>query len=322
MATTMNAAIQTFQLTKTYTPGNPPALTTLDLTVPRGEIFGYLGPNGAGKTTTIKVLLDLIRPTTGRAEVLGMDSRQNSVEIRKRIGFLPGELNLWAGLTAQQVIHYMGNLRGGVDWEYVKTLSDKLDFDLSKKVRSYSTGNKRKLGLILALMHKPELLILDEPTSGLDPLMQQIFITLMDEARSEGRTVFLSSHVLSEVQAICDRVAILREGKLEAVERVHDLMTVNFNWITVRTREPLVLETLAHVPGVAELTQDGTTVRFRHTGDFDPVYRALASAYIVELRSEEPNLEEVFLKFYGSQYAPMRNGKNGGSSYNHKEAVK
>ncbi|RMG82379.1 MAG: ABC transporter ATP-binding protein, partial [Chloroflexi bacterium] len=196
------------------------ALSDLNLTVEQGEIFGYLGPNGAGKTTTIRLLLDLIRPTAGRAFIFDMDANAQSVEVHKRIGFLPGELNLWKNRTARQVVNYFAQVRAGANagpiLRYADELAERLDFNMNKPVRDYSSGNKRKLGLILALMHKPDLLILDEPTSGLDPLMQQTFNQLMLEVKEEGRTVFMSSHVLSEVQAICDRVGILRHGELKA----------------------------------------------------------------------------------------------------------
>ena len=195
------AIIQTQQLGKTYTSGKKHtlALDNLSLSVQPGEIFGYLGPNGAGKTTTIRLLLDLIRPTEGSATIFGQDVKEHSVALHKRIGFLPGELNLWKNRTAAQVINYIASVRGDVQSQLqaAQVLADRLKFDMTRKVREYSSGNKRKLGLILALMHKPELLILDEPTSGLDPLMQQIFNEMMREVRAEGRTVFLSSHVLS-----------------------------------------------------------------------------------------------------------------------------
>jgi ABC-2 type transport system ATP-binding protein len=209
---TTSIAIQTDKLTKFYKRGKP-ALDQLDLKVTQGEIFGYLGPNGAGKTTTIRLLLDLIRPSAGRGTVLGLDCQKNSLGIRRRVGFLPGELHLWDGLTGFQVVHYLGKLRGNLDMKYVHQLAERLSLDLSKTVRSYSSGNRRKLGLVIALMSRAELLILDEPTNGLDPLVQQIFHQLMLVARDEGRTVFLSSHILSEVQAISDRVGILRDGR-------------------------------------------------------------------------------------------------------------
>lgn len=277
------------------------ALKDLNLSVQQGEIFGYLGPNGTGKTTTIRLLLDLIRPTTGRATILGRDAQADSVELHKHIGFLPSELVLWKNLTGQQVVDFVGRVRGGVDTTYVRQLCQRLDLDLSLKVRSYSSGNRRKLGLVIALMNKAELLILDEPTGGLDPLMQQVFNELMREVRAEGRTVFLSSHVLSEVQAICDRVGILRHGELKAVERVSDLTRAEFRWVTMELRERNGLESrLAALAGVSDVSAENNTIRLRLTGDFDPVLRALDSAYVVDLRVHEPTLEEIFLAFYGN----------------------
>jgi ABC-2 type transport system ATP-binding protein len=266
--------------------------------VNQGEIFGYLGPNGAGKTTTIRLLLDLIRPTSGTATVLGLDTLKDSVELHRRIGFVPGELVLWDNLTGQRVIAYLGRLRGKFDAHYVAELTERLALDLSKTVRSYSSGNRRKLGLVIALMHKPDLLILDEPTNGLDPLMQQIFHQLVREARDEGRTVFLSSHILSEVQAICERVAILRDGQLKAVERVADLVHVNFYWVTLRFRQPVPAARLAAIPGVSDLAVQDCELKFRLNGDIDPVLRAVSDHYIADIRTQEPTLEEIFLTFY------------------------
>lgn len=294
----MENVIQTQNLTKIYR-GSTPALDSLSLDVQRGEIFGYLGPNGAGKTTTIRLLLDFIRPTSGSATLLGsLDARADSVAIKQRIGYLPAELNLWDRQTAQQIIRFVGQARGGYDESYVQTLAQRLEFDLSKKVRSYSTGNKRKLGLILALMNKPDLLILDEPSSGLDPLMQQTFYQLMREVRDEGRTVFLSSHILSEVQAICDRVGILRAGKLEAVQRVDQLTHADFRHVTIRLREPVPAALLANVPGVSNVAVESRLIKLQLNGDFDPLLRVLGNAYIEDLTVQEPTLEEVFLKFY------------------------
>lgn len=309
----MNTAIiQTENLSKAYSRGKL-ALENLNLEVRQGEIFGYLGPNGAGKTTTIKLLIDLIRPTSGHARIFGKDVTTDSVEIRRRIGFLPSELALWDSQTAMNIIRYFGSVRGGVDMGYVRQLAERLEFDLTKQMRAYSTGNKRKIGLILALMHRPELLILDEPSSGLDPLMQQTFNQLMLEARDEGRTVFLSSHVLSEVQAICDRVGILRLGRLEAVERVDRLTSVDFRWITVRFREPFPASKLVGVPGATEVTLQDNTLRLRLAGDFDPLLRAIEGQYVEDLRVQEPTLEEVFLNYYGA---------SNHNNHNHREAVK
>lgn len=229
-----------------------------------------------------------------------MDAQKDSLAIRRRVGFLPGELSLWENQTGAQIINYMSALRGDVQRAYLNELIERLAFDPSKVMRNYSTGNKRKLGLILALMHQPELLILDEPTGGLDPLVQQTFHQLVREAQARGATVFLSSHVLSEVQAICERVAILREGRLRAVERVADLMRVNFTWVTLTLREPAPPSLLAGVAGVSEVSAEGNRLKFRLSGDFDPILRAISSHYVVDLRVQEPSLEEVFLTFYGN----------------------
>jgi ABC-2 type transport system ATP-binding protein len=304
-------AILTSGLTKFYQRGKA-ALDGLNLTVQTGEIFGYLGPNGAGKTTTIRLLLDIIRPSSGSASLLGLDARKDSIGVHRRVGFLPGELNLWNGRTGRQVIDYLARIRGGVDKTYVHSLTERLALDLSKSIRSYSSGNRRKLGLIIALMHKPDLLILDEPTNGLDPLMQQTFHELMIEARNDGRTVFLSSHILSEVQQICERVAILRDGKLQAVERVSDLTRVQFHWVTIRFRRPVDPVRLKGIPGVSDVSVEGAggdTLRFRLSGDFDPVLRAVNDQYLTEVRIHEPSLEEIFLTYYGG-------GNGGGHSSN------
>jgi ABC-2 type transport system ATP-binding protein len=299
-----NAApiIKTQNLTKRYGGQvGKVALDNLNLEVLPGEIFGFLGPNGAGKTTTIRTLLDIIRPTDGTASIFGMDVRENRLAIHKRIGFLPGELNLWQNEKARDVIRYFARVRGDVDLKYVDELADRLDFDMGKRIRDYSTGNKRKLGLVLALMHKPELLILDEPTSGLDPLMQQTFIDLMREWRNAGRTVFLSSHMLGEVQAICDRVAIIRGGKLQAVETVTKLTRADFRWITLRFRDQANIASLANVPGVSDVTVAENELKLRLTGDFDPLLRAVSKDYVVDLEVDEPTLEEIFLTFYGEK---------------------
>ena len=293
--------IQTVDLTMTYGKGKTTkrALDQLNLSVQPGEIFGYLGPNGAGKTTTIRLLLDLIRPTAGHASILGLDVQRHSVELHRQIGYLPGELSLWDTLTARQVIHYMASLRGHLDMKFVQSLAERLEFDMSQKVRSYSSGNKRKLGLILALMNKPALLILDEPTSGLDPLMQQIFLQLMREVRHDGRTVFLSSHILNEVQEICDRVGILRSGQLKEVKTVSDLTHTDFRWVTMQFREAPPVDKLTAVPGATGMTVTGNQVKLRLTGDFDPLIRASAGQYIVDVEVQEPTLEEIFLTYYG-----------------------
>ena len=295
--------IETHGLTKIYKSRRSEtlALSDLDLSVQPGEIFGYLGPNGAGKTTTIRILLDLIRPTNGSAKVLGMDIRADSVKLHHHIGFLPGELSLWANLSGLQVIQYVGRVRGDLDMAFVQQLSQRLKLDLSVRVRNYSSGNRRKLGIVVAMMHKPKLLILDEPTNGLDPLIQQTFYHLVHEARDAGQTVFLSSHILSEVQAICDRIGILRNGELKAVERVDELTRAEFRWVKVQFREPVNLtEQIAAVPGVSDVTHQGDTLSLRLSGDFDPLLHAIDGHYVVDMAVNKPSLEEIFLAYYGN----------------------
>ena len=301
------AILETHDLTKVYPTADGPfkAVDQLNLSVNQGEIFGYLGPNGAGKTTTIRMLLDLIRPTAGRASLLGMDAQADSLAIKRRIGFLPAELALWKSQKSIEVVKYVGRIRGGVDMHYVYELAERLQFDLQKRVKAYSTGNKRKLGLILAMMNKPDLLMLDEPTSGLDPLMQQTFNQMMLEVKNEGRTVFLSSHMLSEVQAICERVGVLRSGRLVAVERVDALTHASFKWVKVRFDQiHNIGVSLQRVPGVSDVsTDEDGRVSLRLTGDFDPLLRAMSDHYVVDLDVEDPSLEEIFLAYYDNQVA-------------------
>jgi len=305
--------MQTQSLTKVYnTAGRKQklALDRLTLDVHRGEIFGYLGPNGAGKTTTIRMLLGLINPTQGHSQVLGMDSLAERVAIHKRIGYLPGELNLWPNQTAKNVIRHFAELRGGVDWKYVDALAERLQFDYTLKIRQYSTGNKRKLGLVLALMNQPELLILDEPTSGLDPLMQQTFNEMMREWREAGRTVFLSSHVLSEVQAICDRVGILRNGELKTVSTIGEIMRRDFRKVKIVFRDTPRVAHLAQIDGVSDVHVDGLNVHLKMVGDVDPLLKALHDQYICDFDSEDPTLEDIFLTYYddhhvNGQHEPM-----------------
>lgn len=300
--------IQTNALSMVYKSGKTEtkALSNLSLNVQQGEIFGYLGPNGAGKTTTIRMLLDLIRPTNGSAQIFGLDIREHSVDIHQRIGFLPGELNLWKNRTGNQIVHYLASVRGGVKGitQHANEISERLKLDLTKKVRDYSSGNKRKLGLVLAMMHKPDLLILDEPTGGLDPLMQQTFHNMMKEYREQGKTVFLSSHVLSEVQTICDRVGILRDGELKAVETIEKLTHVEFRWVEVKFRDAVpngLQNQLMGVDSIENVEMNGNSVRLQLFGDFDPLMRAISGGYVEGLHIEDPSLEEIFLAFYNGE---------------------
>jgi ABC-2 type transport system ATP-binding protein len=303
----MNSIIATHQLGKTYHLRSREivALTDLNINVREGEIFGYLGPNGAGKTTTIRLLLDLIRPTQGSAEVFGLDVRERAVDIHKRIGYLPGELNLWPNQNARRVVRHIAELRGGVDWRYVDQLTERLKLDLTMKFRSYSTGNKRKLGLVLALMNQPELLILDEPTSGLDPLMQQEFNQIMREWRDAGRTVFLSSHMLSEVQAICDRVAVLKDGKLKTVQTMDEFTRREFRWVDITFRDVPRTAHLQAIEGVSDITVQDHNVRLRMTGPIDPLLKALNDQYIIDFDAEDASLEDVFLAYYSNNHVTV-----------------
>src|SRR5665648_129321 len=301
----MTCAILLERMTKSY--GKNRGVADLDLEVEPGCVFGFLGPNGAGKTTTIRVLLDLIRPTSGRALVFGLDSRRESMAIRRRSGYLPGELSLYGRLTGDETLRYFANLRGGVDPRSVHVLCQRLDFDAGKKVADLSTGNKRKLGLIQALMHRPELLILDEPTVGLDPLVQHEFHHLIEEAREAGQTVFLSSHVLPEVQRVCDRVAFVREGELVAVEDIAALTGRAVREVEVTFATPVSPSAFEGVDGVTNVTANGTgaagahTLRLTVSGSLDAIVKMLARYEVVTMTSREPDLEDVFLTFYGDQ---------------------
>ena len=251
----MTAVIKTERLTKSY--GEHRGIAELDLEVAEGEIFGFLGPNGAGKTTTMRVLLDLIRPTSGRAEVFGIETTADPGAIHRRVGYLPGEFDLYDRLTGAQTITYFGNLRGGVDKAYVAKLVEALDLDPSRRFKEYSKGNKQKVGLIVALQHRPDLLILDEPTSGLDPLVQQTFFGLVREARDDGRTIFLSSHIIDEVDRTCDRVAIIREGRLVQVDRIEAIRELAFHHVELTFAAPVAAAVFEGLPGVSDIEVRG-----------------------------------------------------------------
>jgi ABC-2 type transport system ATP-binding protein len=290
-------AIEASGLTKAY--GRHRGIVDLDLEVQPGEVFGYLGPNGAGKTTTIRLLLDYIRPTRGTVRVLGRGAHDESLEIRRLVGYLPGDLRLYSSLSGRELIAYFASLRGGVAQSRVDELAQRLDCDLSREIRTLSSGNRQKLGLIQAFMSDPDLLILDEPTNGLDPLVQQTFYELVREARAAGRTVFLSSHVLPEVERVCDRVGILRDGRLVAVERIADLRSRAIRRLEIGFSGPVSPEPFAAVAGIRDLTIVGDTLRCTVVGTMDSILKAAAQHEIRTLTSVEPSLEEVFLAFYG-----------------------
>ncbi|NHZ71298.1 MAG: ATP-binding cassette domain-containing protein [Proteobacteria bacterium] len=290
-------AIETEGLTKHY--GEIRALVDLDLEIPPGEIFGFLGPNGAGKTTMIRTILDEIRPTAGRASILGLDSHRRSVEIRRHIGYVPGDLAMYPNLTGRDTLTYFSNLRGGVDWSYVDQLAERLDADLTKKVGDLSSGNRQKVGLIQAFMNKPDVLIMDEPSSGLDPLVQREFQSIMREVASEGRTVFLSSHTLSEVQRVADRVGIIRHGHLVAVESVSSLRSKGIRKVELFFNTSVDKSVLESVPGVSDVTVANHHVTLSFSGHMAALLEAVTERYtLVDISTQEADLEEIFLTYY------------------------
>jgi len=292
-------AIHTEHLTKFY--GKQRGVVDISLEVRPGEVFGYLGPNGAGKTTTIRTLLDLIRPTGGQAEVFGLDAHRDSRRIRQRVGYLPGELALYGQMTGTDHLRYLGHLRGGVDWRFVEQLAARLECDLSRPIRALSHGNRQKIGLIQAFMHRPELLILDEPTTGLDPLVQQEFQRMVAEARIAGQTVFLSSHILPEVERACDRVGIIRAGRLVAVEGVATLKSRALRRLEIHFAAPVPREPFAALPGVRDVSVEDSVLRCAVIGTVDAVIKAAAQFPVVNIISHEPTLEEIFLAYYGGE---------------------
>jgi ABC-2 type transport system ATP-binding protein len=294
-------AIQTQNLTKRY--GQARGVTDLNLEVREGEVFGFLGPNGAGKTTTIRILLNLIKPTSGQVSVLGLDSQRDSVAIKKLIGYLPGEFSLYPNLTGAKTLEYFGNLRGGVEWARVKNMAERLELDLSRKFRQYSRGNKQKVGIIQALMHRPRLLVLDEPTAGLDPLNQQEFYKLMAEARQDGSTVFFSSHIMSEVEKTCDRVGIIREGELVKVGNIAELTGLKTHHLELTFAGKAPVEELRQLPGITELTvseeSDQPVIRCVVMAEaLDQVVKLAGNYTLLNFVSREPSLEESFLHYY------------------------
>jgi ABC-2 type transport system ATP-binding protein len=294
--------IVTSGLTKSYGPVQ--ALRGVDLEVEKSTIFGFLGPNGAGKTTTIRCLLDLIRPQAGSIRVLGLDPQADPVAVRARTGYLPGELNLESNETAAQALRYFNELRGNrSDWSFVSRLAQRLELDLAMPIKNLSKGNKQKVGLVQALMSRPELLLLDEPTSGLDPLMQQEVYRLLKEARQAGTTVFFSSHIIGEVEAIADRIAIIRQGVIVEEAEPHQLMSMALRRLHIRFREPVDPQPLAAVPGVSLLEQANTHIIVQVEGEVDGLIKALAAYPVSDLETERPSLEEVFLAYYEGEKA-------------------
>ena len=292
----MSTAILTRSLTKDYGQGR--GLFDLELEVDEGEVFGFLGPNGAGKSTTIRLLMALIHPTRGSATIFDLDCQRRAVEVKRLVGYVPGELPEFGSLRGREIVAYIAGMAGGVDPAHVKQLTQRLGLDLSQRFREYSRGNKQKLALVLGFMRRPRLLILDEPTSGLDPLNQQEFYRMVAEVRAEGGTVFLSSHVLSEVEHICDHVGIIRAGNLVKVASLEELHAIRMHRVEIQFVAEPPMDRIRAADGVDAVEAHGHRVSFVVRGTFAPVLAAIADANVVELTSHEPSLEEMFLAYY------------------------
>jgi ABC-2 type transport system ATP-binding protein len=293
------AVIQTSRLSKQY--GASRGIADLTLTVERGEVFGFLGPNGAGKTTTIRTLLDLLHPTSGTASLFGLDSRRDSRAIRARLGNLPGDFAYEPSMTGRELLTFFARVRGLAGLGRAEALAARFKADLDRPLHDLSRGNRQKIGLIQALFHEPELLVLDEPTTGLDPLMQEEFLAVVGEHRERGGTVFLSSHDLDEVERICDRVGIVRDGRLIAVEQVEAMRERALRHVRVRFAEIVRPGAMARLAGVEDVERDGTTLRFRVHGGVDALVKALAAHRVEDLEITRPTLEELFLAYYGDR---------------------
>jgi ABC-2 type transport system ATP-binding protein len=293
----VDAAIKTEQLTKTY--GKNRGIRDVDLEVEEGEVFGFLGPNGAGKTTTVRTLLGFMRPTGGRAEIFGLDTQRESVEVRARVGNLPGEFALEDRTTGEELLRFFARLRGVGSLGYARELAERFGADLHRPMRRLSRGNKQKIGLIQAMFHRPPLLILDEPTGGLDPLVQEEFLDVVGETKAEGRTVFFSSHVLSEVERVSDRVGIIRSGELVAVEPTHRLVDKAFRHVTLTFDGPVDARPFDALPGVEGLKANGPRLSFTLHSEPDAMVKLAAQHRLVGMEYERPSLEEIFLTYYG-----------------------
>jgi ABC-2 type transport system ATP-binding protein len=291
----MSATIETARLTKRY--GHTTALDSLDLQIEPGEVFGYLGPNGAGKSTTIDLLLGLIRPTAGDARIFGLDAWRDAPTIHRRVSYVPSEANLWPSLTGAEVLRFLGQVHGGVDEAYRDDLIRRFELNPDKKIRAYSHGNRQKVLLVAAFAARPELLLLDEPTTGLDPLMEQVFRACVREAHDRGQTVLLSSHILSEVEAVCDRVAMLRTGRI--IESGHLDVLRGLASLRVRAALDSPVPDLSALEGVSGVVVDGTTVECNVSGPMQALLRVLTEAGVKHMTTREPSLEELFVAHYG-----------------------
>lgn len=292
----MAAILQLEKVTKLY--GSVRGVEQVSLEVEEGSVFGFLGPNGAGKTTTISMLVNLIKPTSGKITIFGKNAQTDGLHIRSRIGFLAGDMALDRGLTGRQQLEYFGNLRGGFDKKYVRELASRLDCKLDRKFRTLSRGNKQKVGLIAALMHKPELLILDEPTSGLDPLIQAEFNKIILEHKARGGTVFISSHVLSEVQELCDQVAFIRQGKLIANKPLAEITKGAPKDVRIVTPEEKLIHILEKLRGVSELKYQNGVITFSYSNDINRLLHVVSAYDLHDMTISDVDLETVFMKYY------------------------
>ncbi len=290
----MKSIIETKNLTKYYSKGKVLGIKNLNLKIEQGEVFGFLGPNGAGKSTTIRLLLDLIRPTSGEAKIFGLDVNKKSTEIKKDIGYLPGDIYLPEDMTGMECINYYKNFKVKVVNKYVNKLIKDLDLDTKKRIKTYSKGNKQKLAIILAMIHKPKLLIFDEPTTSLDPLNQQAFYNLIHEMKENGTTVFLSTHILSEADKICQRIGIIKEGFLKEVKKIEDFRETNIRKIIVQTKEKLPLKELK----VRDYEKIKNGYRFTIKGKNGDLIKKISKYGIEDIKVEEPTLEEIFMHYY------------------------
>ena len=297
----MQTVIKLDNVTKMY--GKSLGISDISLEVEKGAVFGFLGPNGAGKSTTINMLVDLIRPTNGRISVFGLDSKKDSLEIRRRVGFLSGDMALDNRFTGLQQLTYFANLRGGVPKNRITELASVLELNLSRRIKTLSRGNRQKVGLISALMHDPELLILDEPTSGLDPLIQAQFNKIILDHKKRGKTTFVSSHVLSEIQEICDRVAFVREGKIIDVRHMKEIIAGSPKKVHVSSADAKLLSLLKQLKGANVVNAGKSSIDLTFSGDINQVIKLLANHKVADVFIEEADLETVFMGYYGVKNA-------------------
>jgi ABC-2 type transport system ATP-binding protein len=291
----METVIQTMNLTKFY--GKSRGIKDVSITVNRGDIFGFLGPNGAGKSTTIRTFLDFIRPSSGGAAIFGLDCRKDSVAIRKRIGYIPGDFGLYGNMTGWKFLEYFGKVRGGYDAGAAKAYAKRMDIKLDRKMKEYSRGMRQKVAIIQAFMNNPDLIVMDEPTNGLDPLVQQTFMDMLREESGHGTTIFMSSHVLSEVEKTCNRVAIIKEGGIVAEEKVEELRQKSGKMLEVKFAQPLTKE-IFYLPGINNVTRSNGTYRMTVTGNMEELLREISAYKLADISIHQMTLEDVFMHYY------------------------